>query len=42
MKTIINEKYIENNHDQIHAKLDISMKSFSERRQERRKRYKAK
>ncbi|CAH8626434.1 unnamed protein product [Schistosoma guineensis] len=42
MKTIINGKYIENNHDQIHAKLDISMKSFSERRQERRKRYKAK
>ncbi|CAH8594769.1 unnamed protein product [Schistosoma turkestanicum] len=43
MKTIMNGKYTETNPDQVHqASIDTSMKSFSERRQERRKRYKAK
>ncbi|KAK4475525.1 hypothetical protein MN116_000807 [Schistosoma mekongi] len=40
MKTILNEKLIDNNHNEIQLSMDV--KSFTERRQERRKRYKAK
>ncbi|TNN07192.1 hypothetical protein EWB00_007902 [Schistosoma japonicum] len=40
MKTIMNERSIDDNHNEIQLTMDT--KSFSERRQERRKRYKAK